>query len=140
MVAGYEAAGLGILLADAARMNVLALGDETAASLGIDVRALERRTFFASAAIVGAIVSATGPIGFVGLIVPHAMRRLAGPDLRTLLPACALGGGAILVTCDTLVRVASARLHTEIPVGAVTALIGGTAFLALLRGQRGLGG
>jgi iron complex transport system permease protein len=120
-------------------MNVLALGDETASSLGVDVRALERRTFFASAAIVGAIVTATGPIGFVGLIVPHTLRRLVGPDLRALLPACALGGGAVLVACDTLVRVTSARLHTEIPVGAVTALIGGAAFLVMLRDGRGLG-
>ena len=138
-VAAYVGVGFVLILADAARMNVLALGDETASSLGVDVRALERRTFFASAAIVGAIVSATGPIGFVGLIVPHALRRLVGPDLRALLPACALGGGAVLVACDTLVRVASVRLHTEIPVGAVTALVGGTAFLVMLRGVRGLG-
>lgn len=137
-VATYVGAGLALLVADAARLNILALGDETAASLGIDVQALERRTFFASAAIVGAIVSATGPIGFVGLIVPHALRRLAGPDLRVLLPSCALGGAAVLVACDTLVRVASVRLHTEIPVGAVTALVGGTAFLVMLRGGRGL--
>jgi iron complex transport system permease protein len=138
VVAAYVAAGLAVLLADAARMNVLALGDDTAASLGIDVRALERRTFFAAAAVVGAIVSVTGPIGFVGLIVPHALRRAAGPDLRALMPACALGGGAILIACDTLVRVASVRLHTEIPVGAVTALVGGTAFLVVLRGGRGI--
>ena len=68
-------------------MNVLALGDEPAESLGVDVRALERRTFFACAAVVGAIVSVTGLIGFVGLVVPQALRRVVGPDLRVVLPA-----------------------------------------------------
>jgi iron complex transport system permease protein len=135
-VAAYVFAGLGFLLADAARMNILSLGEEAASSLGIDVPALERRTFFASAAVVGAIVSVTGPIGFVGLIVPHILRRIIGPDLRLLLPACALGGSAVLVACDTVVRLASVRLHTEIPVGAMTALVGGTAFLVILGGAR----
>jgi iron complex transport system permease protein len=132
-VALYVAAGLAVLGADAPRMNLLALGEEQAASLGVDVRALERRTFFACAAVVGAIVSATGLIGFVGLVVPQALRRLIGPDLRALLPASALAGGAILVACDLLVRVLAPHVHTEMPVGAVTALVGGPVFLALLR-------
>jgi iron complex transport system permease protein len=129
----YVAAGLAVLAFDAARMNLLALGDEQAASLGVDVGALERRTFFACAAVVGAIVSATGLIGFVGLVVPQAARRLVGPDLRALLPTSALGGGATLVTCDLLVRVLARRVHTEVPVGAVTSLVGGPVFLVLLR-------
>jgi iron complex transport system permease protein len=132
-VAAYVAGGLAVLVADAARMNVLALGDEPAESLGVDVRALERRTFFACAAVVGAIVSVTGLIGFVGLVVPQALRRLVGPDLRLVLPASALGGAATLVACDLLVRVLEPHIHTALPVGALTALVGGPVFLLLLR-------
>ena len=136
-VAAYVAAGLAVLGADAARMNVLALGDEAAASLGVDVRAVERRTFFACAAVVGAIVSVTGLIGFVGLVVPQAVRRVTGPDLRVVLPASALGGAATLVACDLLVRVLAPHVHTELPVGALTALAGGPVFLLLLRRRAG---
>ncbi len=132
-VALYVAAGVTVLAADAARMNLLALGDEQAASLGVDVASLERRTFFACAAVVGAVVSATGLIGFVGLVVPQAVRRLLGPDLRGVLPASGFAGGATLVVCDLIVRVLAPRLHTEVPVGAVTALVGGPVFLVLLR-------
>jgi iron complex transport system permease protein len=128
----YAAAGMLVLLIDAARINVLALGDEPAASLGIEVRAVERRTLFACAAIVGAVVSVTGPVGFIGLVVPQAMRRILGPDLRALLPASILAGGATLVACDLAVRAFAPLLHTEVPVGAVTALLGGPLFLALL--------
>jgi iron complex transport system permease protein len=132
-VALYVAVGLTVLAADAARMNVLALGDDPAESLGVDVRALERRTFFACAAVVGAVVSVTGLIGFVGLVVPQGVRRVVGPDLRVVLPASALAGGATLVACDLLVRVLAPHLHTEVPVGALTALAGGPVFLLLLR-------
>jgi iron complex transport system permease protein len=136
-VSGYVAGGVGVLMVDAARMNLLALGDEPAASLGVDVRRLERRTFFACAAVVGAVVSVTGLIGFVGLVVPQAVRRVVGPDLRVVLPASALVGGTVLVACDLLVRVASPHVHTEVPVGAVTALLGGPVFLVLLHRRRG---
>jgi iron complex transport system permease protein len=130
--AGYCALGIGVLVADAGRINLLSLGDEAAASLGVNVRSLERRALFACAAVVGAIVSVTGPVGFVGLVVPQALRRVIGPDLRVLLPASLLAGGAMLVACDALVRVLGPVIHTEVPVGAVTALLGGPVFLALL--------
>jgi iron complex transport system permease protein len=135
-VAAYVAVGVGVLFANAARINLLSLGDEPAASLGVDVRVLERRVLFACAAVVGAIVSATGPIGFVGLVVPQALRRGLGPDLRVLVPASILAGAATLVTCDVLVRVMAPVIHTEVPVGAVTALVGGPAFLVMLARSR----
>jgi iron complex transport system permease protein len=135
----YVAAGSAILLVDAARLNLLALGDEAAQHLGVDVRTLERRTFFTCSLVVGAIVSMTGLIGFVGLIVPHALRRIVGPDVRLLMPASLLGGGAVLVVCDLVSRALFRWLHTEPPVGAVTALVGGPLFLALLRRRAPLG-
>lgn len=136
IVAGSVAVGAATLLWDAGRLNLLALGDETAATLGVDVRRLERRVFFASSCIVGAIVSLTGLIGFVGLLVPHVLRRLLGPDHRTLLPLSLVGGAAVLVGCDLGARVAFRWLGTEPPVGAITALVGGPLFLVLLRRRR----
>ncbi len=133
MVTFYVAIGGAMLLRDAGRLNLLALGDEQASHLGVDVRALERRVFIACSLVTGAIVSVTGLIGFIGLIVPHALRRLFGPDNRALLPASLLLGGAVLVVCDLASRMLFRWLHTEPPVGAVTALLGGPLFLALLR-------
>jgi iron complex transport system permease protein len=129
----YVAIGAAVLLRDAARLNVLSLGDAAAEHLGISVRGVERRTYLASSLVVGAIVSVTGLIGFVGLLVPHALRRLVGPDARLLMPASLGFGGAALVLCDLVSRAAFRYLHTEPPVGAVTALIGGTLFLLILR-------
>ena len=137
MVSIYVAAGAALLLRDAGRLNLLALGDEQAAHLGVDVRALERRVFLACSLVTGAIVSVTGLIGFVGLIVPHALRRLFGPDNRTLLPASLMCGGAVLVVCDLASRMLFRWLHTEPPVGAVTALVGGPLFLVVLRRNGG---
>ena len=82
-LAVYGAIGTSLLLYDAARLNVLSLGDDAAAYLGVRVRAVELRTMLASSLVVGAIVSVTGLIGFVGLIVPHALRRTLGPDTRS---------------------------------------------------------
>lgn len=132
-VAFYVAIGSASLMADAARLNLLALGDEPAGSLGVDVRALERRVFLAASCVVGAVVSMTGLIGFIGLVVPHALRKLFGPDHRALLPMSALVGAAALVACDLFARVSFRWLQTEPPVGAVTAILGGPAFLVLLR-------
>jgi len=129
----YVGVGCAVLLYDAGRLNVLALGDETAGTLGVDVRALEQRIFLASSCVVGAIVSLTGLIGFVGLIVPHVVRRMIGPDQRRVLPVSMISGAAMLVGCDLVARLSFRKLGTEPPVGAVTALLGGPAFLVLLR-------
>lgn len=137
VVAVVVVVGSAVLVADAGRMNLLALGDESAASLGVDVRVLERRVFVAASCVVGAVVSVTGLIGFVGLIVPHAVRRLIGPDHRRLLPASFLGGAALLVLCDLGTRLLFRAFGTKLPVGAVTALIGGPTFLYMLaRGSK----
>ena len=133
MVTLYVGVGSALLLRDAGRLNLLALGDEPASHLGVDVRALERRVFLACSLVTGAIVSVTGLIGFIGLIVPHALRRVMGPDNRTLLPASLFCGGATLVLCDLASRALFRWLHTEPPVGAVTALLGGPLFLVILR-------
>lgn len=131
-VTAYVVVGVALLMWDAGRLNLLALGDESAATLGLDVRALERRVFVASSCVVGGIVSLTGLIGFVGLVVPHAVRRLIGPDHRRLLPVSFVCGAAMLVLCDLLSRVAFDWFGTQLPVGAVTALIGGPVFLMML--------
>lgn len=124
---------------NARALDLLALGDDTARSLGVAPDKLRMRLFVVLSLPIGAVVAATGMIGFVGLIVPHAVRRLAGPDHRILLPASALGGAAALVLADTLVRGLEPVVGTDLPVGIVTAVIGGPVFLALLRssGERG---
>ncbi len=126
------AVGLAALFLDSGRLNLLSLGREPAAHLGLEVHAVERRLFFLASLIVGAVVSLTGLIGFVGLIAPHATRRLVGSDHRVLLPAAALLGGAMLTACDLVARAAFLWLGSEPPVGAVTALLGGPLFLVLL--------
>jgi iron complex transport system permease protein len=115
-------------------LHLLATGEDSAASLGVDVRRTERMVFLASSLIVAVSVSVGGAIGFVGLIVPHAARLLFGQDVRILLPASFLLGAAFLILADTLARVAISP--GELPVGAITALLGGPVFLLLLRRQQ----
>ncbi len=122
-----------ILTALAGRLNLLALGDEGAAALGVDVERTRLLSFFAASAAVGAAVALTGLVGFVGLVVPHAVRLVAGPDHRVVLPASALGGAAFLVLADAIARMLFRGLGTEPPVGAVTALLGAPLFVLLLR-------
>jgi iron complex transport system permease protein len=131
IVAVVVAAGLTVVILLARDLNLLALGDEMAANLGLDV-ARSRRLFFVVASLVtGATVAACGIIGFVGLIVPHAVRLIVGPDHRRLAPAAALAGAAFLVLADCLAR--SLLPQGEIPIGVVTSLTGGPLFLVLLR-------
>lgn len=126
--------GWAVVGAYARDLHLLATGEESAASLGVDVQRTERIVFIASSLIVGVTVSVGGAIGFVGLIVPHAARLLFGQDVRLLLPASFLLGAAFLVLADTLARVVISP--SELPVGALTALLGGPVFLLLLRRQR----
>jgi iron complex transport system permease protein len=135
LVAGAVLVALAVatLVALSARLNLLTLGDEEAASLGLDVRRSRAWVFFAASAATGAAVALAGMVGFVGLIVPHLVRRFVGPDHRLLVPASALFGAAFLVLADALARLAFLPLGTEPPVGAVTAFLGGPFFLWLLR-------
>lgn len=112
-------------------LDLLALGDETARHLGTDPERLKRIAYLATGLLTAASVAACGMIGFVGLVVPHALRRLWGPLHARLLPAAFLAGGAFLVLADTLARSVAAPL--ELPVGVVTALIGVPLFAVLLR-------
>lgn len=129
--AAYATAGLGWLWRHAHALNLLAAGEEGASTLGVDVERTRRAVFLGASLLVGAAVSLSGMIGFVGLIVPHLLRLLLGPDLRLLLPASFLGGAVFLVWADTLARTVLGG--SELPVGVVTALLGGPFFLWLLR-------
>jgi iron complex transport system permease protein len=133
-VAGFLALGLACALPLSRSLNLMALGDEAAQQLGVDVPRVQRVLLLASSLMVGAAVAAAGLVGFVGLIIPHLLRLVVGPDHRLLLPAAALGGAAFLVACDTLARTLPGG--RELPVGAVTALAGGPLFLWLLRRQQ----
>ncbi len=129
-------AGLVILLWLARDLNALAAGPEAAASVGVSVGRAQTLVFVAASLLVGAGIAVAGPIGFIGLIVPHALRAVVGPDHRVLLPASILVGGALLVVCDTFARLAIAP--AQLPVGIVTALLGAPFFLlVLVRGKRG---
>ena len=134
-LAGFLAVGLACSMPLARGLNVLALGDETAEQLGIATERDKRLLIAATSLMVGAAVSAAGLIGFVGLIIPHLLRMIIGPDHRLLVPAAALGGAAFLVVCDTAARTALGG--RELPVGAITALVGGPLFLHLLRRGQG---
>jgi len=110
--------------------NQLCLGEELASTRGVSVEKLKRSSFILTSLMVGSAVSLTGPIGFVGLMVPHMLRMMVGGDYRILLPASIVGGGVFLAVCDTLARLLIAP--SEIPVGVITALLGGPFFIFLL--------
>jgi iron complex transport system permease protein len=134
-VAGWVAfflfAGLACALPLARSLNLLALGEEPAEQLGVDVVRVQRLLLVAASLMVGAAVSVAGLVGFVGLIIPHLLRLLIGPDHRLLVPASALAGAAFLLLCDTAARTLLGG--RELPVGALTSLAGGPVFLWLLR-------
>jgi iron complex transport system permease protein len=132
-VALFLALGLAAALPLARGLNLLTLGEESALQLGVDVERQKRVLLLATSLMVGAAVSVAGLIGFVGLIIPHLLRLLFGPDHRMLIPSAAVGGAAFLVLCDTLARILFDG--RELPVGAITSLVGGPLFLWLLRRQ-----
>jgi iron complex transport system permease protein len=112
-------------------LNVLLLGEDEAAHLGVNVTRVETAVYLLASLLTGLAVSASGAIGYLGLLVPHLGRMLVGNDHRMLLPAAALGGAIVLVVSDTLARTVIAP--SELPVGAVTAVVGAPVFIYLLR-------
>ncbi|MCB0323428.1 MAG: iron ABC transporter permease [Bdellovibrionales bacterium] len=128
--APFVAVGGGVLLFLRRELDLVSVGDDFAASRGVAVRNTRMLLFVAASLMVGGVVAVTGPIGFVGLMVPHICRLLVGPRHGVLLPVCALFGGAFLVACDCVARTIIAP--AELPVGVLTALLGGPFFLWLL--------
>ncbi len=123
--------GVGMIYTQARALNLLALGEEPALQLGVEAERVKRLIFVGASLLTGVVVAQTGPIGFVGLIVPHAVRLALGSDNRVLIPAAAGAGAAFLVLADTLARVVARP--AELPVGVVTAFCGAPFFIYLLR-------
>jgi iron complex transport system permease protein len=111
-------------------LNVLSLGDEKALHLGLDTKVSRAILFIIASLITGACVAVSGVIGFVGLIVPHVMRKAIGTDHHVLLPAAMLAGANLLILSDTLAQVLIRPL--ELPVGVITGILGGAFFLIML--------
>ncbi|MDP8956460.1 MAG: iron chelate uptake ABC transporter family permease subunit [Actinomycetota bacterium] len=130
--------GVGVALFSAGDLNVAALGEERATQLGVEVERFKRLMLGTGALLTAAAVSVAGVIGFVGLMTPHILRLVVGADHRRLLPASLVGGAVFMILADLAAR--SAVPPEEVPVGAITALLGGPFFLYLLRKQRRLAG
>ena len=134
IVSAVVAAGLAVSVLFARDLNLMALGEEPAAHLGLDVEWTKKLFFLLASLMTGATVAACGLIGFVGLIVPHTVRLVAGPDHRRLVTASALAGAAFLVLADSVARTIIAP--REVPIGVITAILGGPFFLGLLRKRK----
>lgn len=124
--------GAAVIAAHARDLDALLLGEIGAQSVGVDVPRVRMRLVLASALVVGAAVAVAGPIGFVGLLVPHLLRLAIGPGHAALVPISFVGGGVFLVVADVVAR----RVRAEMPVGVVTAAVGAPVFLALLMRRR----
>jgi iron complex transport system permease protein len=125
------AAGFWLMVGQARALNLLMLGEETARQMGVDAERLKRRIFVGAALLTGTVVAFAGPIGFVGLIVPHLLRGWLGQDNRMLIPTALLGGGIFLLAADTLAR--NVVAPAELSVGVITAFCGAPFFVYLLR-------
>ncbi len=134
IVSAVVTAGLAVSVLCARDLNLMALGEEPAAHLGLDVEWTKRIFFLLASLMTGATVAACGLIGFVGLIVPHTVRLVIGPDHRRLVTASALSGAAFLVLADSVARTIIAP--QEVPIGVITAMLGGPFFLGLLRKRK----
>jgi iron complex transport system permease protein len=132
--AAVVARGVLLTMLLARDLNLMTLGEEPAAHLGLHVERTKKIFFLAASLMTGATVAACGLIGFVGLIVPHTVRLVVGPDHRRLVPASALAGASLLVLADAFGRTVMAP--TEIPIGVITAFLGGPFFLVLLRRRK----
>ena len=115
-------------------LNLLSMGADSASTRGLNVVSTQRAAFLSASLATGAAVSVGGPVGFIGIVVPHLVRLIVGPDHRLVLPASALFGAAFLVACDVVARTVMSPI--ELPVGVITALIGGPFFLWLLVRKR----
>jgi ABC-type Fe3+-siderophore transport system permease subunit len=131
LFAGLSLLGFWLVLRHARELNLLALGEEAAVQLGVDAERLKRRVFVAAALLTGTVVAFTGPIGFVGLVVPHLLRGLLGQDNRLLVPTALVGGGIFLLAADTLAR--NIVAPAELSVGVITSFCGAPVFVYLLR-------
>lgn len=131
-------AAAGVLVAGLHReLNLLSAGEDLALSRGVDAPRVQKAVFLAASLLVGVLVAVAGPVGFVGLMAPHICRLLVGADHKFLGPCVCLFGGLFLLVCDTLARTAASvlsggQMDLEIPVGIITALLGGPFFLGLL--------
>lgn len=134
VVAAFVFCGIGVIFLQSRSLNLIMTGEDAAFALGVNVRRVQLIVYIASSLITGAAVAVSGVIGFVGLIVPHAVRLLGGSDNRLVIPASALTGAIFLLLCDTVARtvVAPQELH----IGVITALIGAPVFVYLLRRAR----
>ncbi len=132
------AVGVGAIYAQARALNLLALGEEQALQLGVEAERVKRMIFVAASLLTAVVVAHTGPIGFVGLIVPHGVRLAVGSDNRLLIPLAAGAGASFLVLADTLARVVVRP--AELPVGVITAFCGAPFFIYLLRTRFRAGG
>ncbi len=123
--------GTMLLISSSLELNAMALGEEEALHLGVQTERLRLKIFFIGSVMIAIVVSFTGLIGFVGLVIPHIARLMVGPDHRIMLPVSALAGSIFLIICDTIAR--SIIAPTEIPIGAITALVGAPIFIHLLK-------
>lgn len=114
-------------------LDIMLLGEDTAAQLGVETERLKRRVLIVTSLVTAAAVSVTGIIGFVGLIVPHIIRTITGPKHKRLIPYSFVGGGVFMIFCDTLARTLTSQ---EIPVGIITSLFGGPFFIYLLKRRK----
>jgi len=136
MVSAVAAGAIGLGLTLARPLNAIALGEAQAALLGVDVEWVKRRVVVVTALAVGAVTATTGIIGFIGLVAPHCVRLLAGPDHRLVLPGSALLGAALVLAADAAAR--TALQPAELPLGVLTAFVGVPFFLLLLRRFKGV--